>query len=259
MSARLRIRLSRPALAALLALLTLSATIAHAATAGGGLSIAPAIIEPDHPATPGFVGSLAIANTTTTDQKVTVTPRPWIASPTGVVTPDPHQDLKALILINKPSLTIAAGTSKSVTITLRKPPPGGSLFGSIVVEGIPVDAGKRSGITVGYRLISRLRLDPATPKFKVSVGAPRISGKSIVLPMRNTGNTLEPIGGNAQVVGATGTRNIAFTQTRILPGTTTLVGVAPASEFRPGRYTIRYNVTQTGTPVASGKKTIQLN
>jgi hypothetical protein len=257
---RIRTRLPRPAAAVFLAVLALSAAIAHAQTTGGGLSVAPAIVEPPH-WTPGLVGTLAISNTTTTAQQIKVTPRPWVVSSAGVATPDPHKDLTSLISISNPSFTLGAGTSQSVKVTLRKPPPGGSLYGSLVVVGIPVDAAKRPGITIGYRLISRLRLDPAqnVRKLKVSVGAPRISGKSIVLPVTNRGNTLDPIDGNASLKGPTGTRNVQFLETRIIPGTTALIGVAPASEFKSGRYTFKYQVNQTGTRVATGTTTIQLH
>jgi len=256
---RRRTCLSAPALAVLLALLTGCATIAHAATAGGGLSVNPAII--DHVATPGDVGTIAIVNTTTTAQKITITPRPWISSPTGVVTPNPHKDLTALVSISQPSFTLTAGASRSVTVTLRKPAPGGSLFASIVAVSVPVDAAKRPGITLGFRFVTRLRLDPAQDarKLKVTVGAPRIVGKNIVLPIRNTGNTIEPIGGGALVTGPSGARNVAFIETRILPGATVQMGVAPVSEFKRGRYTINYTVQQTGTRVAAGKKTIQIS
>ena len=77
-----------PRLALIALALLLYATIAHAATAGGGLSVVPASIEPDKPPASGLIGSIVVANTTTTTQNITITPRPWIATANGLVKPD---------------------------------------------------------------------------------------------------------------------------------------------------------------------------
>ncbi len=258
MSRRPRTHLPGPALTALLAALALGVTVAHAAPAGGGLSLQPAIVE--HTAAPGVVGSIVLANTTASAQKITVTPRPWVATSGGVVSPDPHKDLAALVKVSKPSFTLTAGASQSVDVTLKKLPPGGSLFGAVVAVGIPVDAAKRPGITIGYRLVSRLRLDPPTDsrKLKVTVGAPRVAGANIVLPVRNIGNTIEPIGGSASVIGPPGTRNVFIADQRILPGTTAALVVGPTKGLRHGRYTLSFSLIETTTRVANGKKPLRL-
>lgn len=259
MPRRLYTLFPRPALIALALLLALCATIAHAATAGGGLSVVPAIIEPDKPPATGLIGSIVVANTTTTTQNITVTPRPWIATANGLVNPDLKHDLGSLINVSRPTFTLVAGASQSVNLTLRKPAPGGSLYAAIVTVGVPVDAAKRPGISVGYRLISRLRLNPSAAgrKLKVVVGTPRILGKNIVLPVRNTGNTIEPINGVAQLKGPLGTRrNAAINAQRILPGASATMIITALKGLKPGKYTVSYQLIQNGPLIARGTHTV---
>jgi hypothetical protein len=258
MPRRLHTLVPRPALIALTLLAVLSATIAHAATAGGGLSVVPAIVEPDKPPATGLIGSIVVANSTTTTQNITITPRPWIAAPNGLVKPDLKHDLSALIEVSRPTFTLVAGASQSVNLKLRKPAPGGSLYAAIVTVGVPVDAAKRSGISVGYRLISRLRLDPsaADRKLKVVVGAPRIQGRYIVLPVRNTGNTIEPINGFATLKSPLGTRNAAINAQRILPGATETMIITALKGLKPGKYAVSYQLIQNGPQVAHGTHTV---
>jgi hypothetical protein len=244
---------------AAVAAVALGAALAHAADSGtggsGGMSVNPALIEA--PATPGTPDSIVVANTTKGTLKVTVRARPWAQSVTGAVTPDRDKSLEPTLLVSLPSFSLGAGASQGVTLTLLAAPPNGSLYGSIEVIGVPVGASKHKGVSVGYRLISSLRLDPpaAARKFKVTVGTPQVQSGNVVLPVRNTGNTIEPVSGSARLSSSLGSRTGAIAAKRIVPGATVLLTLAPVKGLPHGHYTAAYTLTQSGHVVskATGK------
>ena len=90
--------------------------------------------------------------------------------------------------------------SKDVTVTLSGAPAGGSLYGALEVVGLPRNASTRKGVVTGYRIVGALRYNPATPHVRPhgrrGQGRPRAS---IVLPVRSTGNTAEPVSGTVRV------------------------------------------------------------
>jgi hypothetical protein len=255
LTAHLHRRRSGPALIAVLFALAVGAAITEAAApAGGGLSVTPAVIPSvPHAAIVGRADSVVLANTTTTALKITVTPRPWVESSNGHVSPNAKASLTKLVSVSKPSFTLAAGASQSVALTLRQKPPGGSLYAAVEAIGVPVDAAKHKGVSVGYRLISALRLDPATParKLKLTVSAPVVQGAAVVLPVRNAGNTIDPVSGTAKLVSPLGTRNVTIAAQRIVPGGSVSMVLTPVKGLAAGRYVATYLLMESGRKVVT--------
>jgi hypothetical protein len=234
----------------MLAVLGIGVAIAHGSSPTGGLSVTPAHIE--RPAVVGQVGSIVLTNTTGGALKITVTPRPWVQSSSGAVTPDRHADLRKLITVSMRSFPLAPGASQSVTLTLTHAPPGGSLYGSVEAIGVPVDEAKHKGVVVGYRLITNLRLLPSSgaTRLKLGVTAPRVQAGTVVLPVRNAGNTLDPISGSAKVSSSLGASTVTIAPQRIVPGATVLMPLTPVKGLPNGRYTVAYTLAQAGHRVA---------
>ena len=69
---------------------------------------------------------------------------------------------------------------------------------------MPTDAATRKGVVLGYRLVGSLRILPAAPKFELTAGNAKASGSTAVIPVKNTGNTLDPVTGTVKVKGARG-------------------------------------------------------
>jgi hypothetical protein len=229
-------------------LIASGATAAASTTAAGGLSIAPALIE--HEAQPGSVGELRVANGSTKALAVTVRARPWIQERGGAVAPDGRRTL-VQVRLSAMTFTLAPGEARSVSATLLSAPASGSLYGTIDVIGTPQGARPRNGVLARYRLLGGLRLNPAAAqrRLRVRVGAPRADGKGVVIPVRNTGNTVEPLTGSAQIVGATGTLRATIASQRILPGGLVDVRVR-RGRLQAGRYTAAVVLRQGGRQVA---------
>ncbi len=254
-------RVRRTALVALaLGALILGVAIAQAdssSATSGGLSVTPAVI--DRPATLGPAGTVTLANTTKAALKITVMPRPWLQSPGGAVTPNRRLSLSPQIVVVDPNtFVLPAGASRSVTINVNQVPAGGSVYGSIEAIGVPVDAAKHKGVSVGYRLISNLRLNPANAaarKYTLAVKAPKVQGASVVLPVRNTGNTIEPITGTAKISSSLGARTVTIASQRIVPAATVNLPLTALKGLARGHYTVAYSLSQAGHVVskATGK------
>jgi hypothetical protein len=239
-----------------LLLATTTATVAVAALpsafAAGGLSITPAILE--HRATPGKAGTVVVANTSNSALKVVVTPRPWRQARSGAVSANRGKTLRAAVGVSAKSFTLAPGTKRAVDVTLRAKPSGGSLFGALEVVGTPTSKPSGNGITAQYRLISSLRLTATTPRRGVRVGDARVSGRSVVVAVRNTGNTIDPITGSARLTGPRGTVNAAIAAVRVLPGAVVDLVLSSTSSLPKGAYTAAISLTQAGHKVASAKR-----
>jgi hypothetical protein len=230
------------AAAVTLAVIALPAAIALGG--GSGLAISPAIIE--HQATPGVVGSVTVTNTTGKTLKIKASARRWLQSSTGAVVPDPRHVLSGVSL-SPASFSLSNGSTQRVSIRLAAVPAGGSLYGNVDVIGVPT-ATTRGAVTVDYRLIGSLRLDPARPRYGAKAVAVRVSGThahgEISLAVRNTGNTVTPIGGSVTVRGASGAASGTIAPLRIVPGVTV---VLPALGLRgslpAGSYTLTARLT----------------
>ena len=65
-----------------------------------------------------------------------------------------------------------------------------------------------------------------------------------MIPVKNTGNTLDPVSGTVSVKGARGTKNLAIAAVRILPGKT--VNVPAGTKLAKGSYSAKVTLSQRG-------------
>jgi hypothetical protein len=216
----------------------------------GGLAVSPALLQAQ--AQPGPLGAMTVTNRSGTALAVTVTPRPWAQSAAGKVSADRRRTL-ALIRVSRPSFTLAPGAAQAVDLTLAGAPAGGSLYGAMEVIGVPPDAAPREGVVLGYRLIGSLRLAPARKKLALKAGAVKLAAKrTVVLPVTNAGNTLDPVSGTVKIKSARGTLNSTMPALRILPGKT--VNIALSSVLKKGSYSATVTLKQGGTKLLTAKR-----
>jgi hypothetical protein len=224
-----------------------AALLGHAAparskAATGGLSISPALIETT--AKPGAGGTVTVANHSARTLAITVAARPWRQSRSGATVPDRRATLRAVTL-SATSFHLAPKAARTLTVTL---PSSGDLYGALEVIGLPPDAAKQKGIVTGYRLISSLRLDPATPVLELAAGRATTSGagaaRELVLPVTNRGNTVERISGDVDLKGPLGTRSTHIRALRILPAKTVEVVLGRTKGLVAGRYRARIELDQ---------------
>lgn len=216
------------------------------AAAAGGVSVTPQTVE--HAARKGRLGSVTIKNTTSGTLRMTVRVRPWIQNRTsGRVDPNYKVSLSRYVKARASSFNLGAGRSRTVSMMQRRRPPGGSLYAAIEVLGKPRHAKARNGIIPNYRVVARLRANPT--KKRVSLRAGRIgyigrgAGRQVVIPIRNTGNTLDPIGGSVTFTGPTSKTNALKAITPIPGQVVNLIG-GHISTFKKGKYTARWSITQ---------------
>jgi hypothetical protein len=168
-----------------------------AVTPAGGRALTPSIVQ--RQATAGAAAVLTVANTTEHTMRVTLRSRPWRQAADGTVSPDPHRTLAPLVRMSPTAFTMAPHSRRTIRLTLRRHPPGGSLYGALDLTGIPLDARLPNGIVPRFRLIGSLRLDPASIRRRVQPGALDATGRrgrhAIAMPLRNLGNSIEPIAG----------------------------------------------------------------
>lgn len=220
------------------------------AVADGGLSVTPAVIE--RTAVRGDTATIMVVNGTSKSLKITVTPRPWTQSrSSGAVAPDRHKTLLSRLGVSARSFTLAAGARKSVAMNVKSLPGAGSLYGSVETIGIPVGPVRKNGITAAYRLISTLRLNPPAAKRRLAVRAAkvRVSGSVIVLPVKNTGNTVSPVTGDVRIKGASGTHTGTIAARPIIPGATVNLGLGSTRGIPAGTYTVSVSLKQDGKRV----------
>lgn len=243
--------------AVVLALGAGGAALGHNAAAGGaaaarqaegGLSLSPAVIEVKN-APSGPLGSILVANRSTTALSVTVTPRPWLQSAAGKVSPNRKAKL-AGITVGESAFTLAPGAEKQVSATLNGTPANG-LYGALEVVGLPTDLAKRKGLVVGYRVVGALRFLPGVPKASLTAGKIKASKGTAVLPVKNTGNTIDAVTGSVSVKSALGTKNLTVQAVKILPGNT--INIPLATKLSKGSATAKVTLNQRG------KKALELN
>jgi hypothetical protein len=231
----------------------------QAKAAAGGVSLTPETVE--HTARKGNLGSVAIKNTTSDTLKVTVRVRPWIQNrATGAVQANLKVSMSRYVAANSSSFNLAAGASRSVSLNQRRTPPGGSLYAGIEVFGKPRNAKARNGIIPQYRVVGRLRANPAHKRVALRAGTIGFIGsgasRQVVMPIRNTGNTLDPIGGSVTFAGPTGKTN-ALKAITPLPGQVVNLVGGHVSGMKKGRYTATFSITQ-GTKRYTSKRTFTL-
>jgi hypothetical protein len=229
--------------------------------AGGGLSISPGIFE--HVASRGSVGSIKISNTTSTSMAVSVVLRPWLQGRSGEVSPNRRATLSEASL-SASSFTLAAKSSRTVSVSLTRTPPGHSQYGAIEVVGAPPGYSTK-GIKLAYRLVSSLRLDPPTgaQSFRARGGGLIEQGSArhgtLLLAVSNTGNTIVPIGGTVLISGQGHSLRATATPKAIVPGQTVNVPLAELLGSLPaGRYTVTVGLSQGGHGLGAVTRTIAL-
>jgi hypothetical protein len=233
-----------------------TALLAHAAPAGsksatGGLALSPTIIE--QTAKAGAGGTVTVANHSDHTLAVTVAARPWLQSHTGDTVPNRRKTL-AGVTLSDTSFTLKPKAQRNVTVGL---PSSGELYGALEVIGLPPDADSQKGIVTGYRLIGSLRLDPATAVLQLSTGKVTTSGKQLVLPVTNRGNSLTPISGDVDLKGPLGTRSTHIGAVRILPGRTVDVALGRTKGLVAGLYKARIELDQ-GDLVAKVARNVRI-
>jgi hypothetical protein len=250
----------RSAIAAI-ALLAGGAGAGHALAAGGGLSVSPGIFE--RTASPGSVGSLKISNTTGASMAVKVALRPWVQSPSGEVSPNRGKTLGE-VRLSASSFTLGAGASQPVGVSLTRTPAGRSLYGAVEVTGTP-SGGATNGVKIAYRLVCSLRLDApgGAQSFRASAGSLIEQGSvkhgTLLLAVRNTGNTLAPIGGKVRISGSGHSLSANATAKAIVPGATVNVPLVQLLGSLPrGRYAVTVGLSQGGHGLGTVTRTIEL-
>lgn len=236
------------AAAGVLAVATAGAVIARAddqsarsAQSSGGLAVSPAKIE--RTAGAGVANVVTVTNNSRASLSLTVKARPWTQSSSGLASPNRRRALSG-VSISEESFTLAAGAKRDVTVTLGGAPAGGSLYGALEVIGLPRNAAKRKGVVTGYRIIGALRYNPVVPAYALTGAAAKVSKGSIVLPVRSTGNTAEPVTGTVRVRGPLGTRQGAIKATRILPGKRVSLALVSTRGLTAGSYTVTASLRQ---------------
>jgi hypothetical protein len=239
-------------LAVLGAALATAAVAAETASAAGGLSVSPSRLETT--ARAGASGSVTITNSSTRKLRVTVRARPWRQSSSGVVAANRSRTL-GLVRVSASKFTLAAGTSRTITVRLRRVPARRSLYGALDILGKPTK--RRSGINVAYRLVSSLRFNPAAGrrKLRLSAGSAgtigRGSSRMLTVKVKNRGNTVDPVGGTVSISGPGGGRSGGIAPASIVPGKTVKLRLLSLSGMRKGRYTAAITLAQGGRNIVS--------
>ena len=217
-----------------------SAATAHAA---GGLSVTPAILE--HRASLGNVGSLTLANTTNETLRVTVNVRPWRQELNGRVLADPRATFNRYVRATRRSFTLRGGAKVPVHFRMVRRTSSGSLYGNVDIFGKPTRTKGRKGIIPQYRLVSSLRLHPRAKTIRLRTGAAQVRNRTVVLPVRNTGNTIDPVAGSYRLSGP-GARSGSIRSVSVVPGKLVTLGLTSTRGLAKGRHTITAVLTQGG-------------
>jgi hypothetical protein len=218
------------------------------AFAAGGLSVTPAVLE--HRAQLGSVGSYTLNNTTNESLKVTVTVRPWLQQLNGNVLADPKANFTRYVRATKQTFTIGAGAKVPVSFRMVRRTSTGSLYGSVEAFGKPTSTKGRKGIIPQDRIISSLRLNPARKSFKLKTGAAQVRSGTLVLPVRNLGNTIEPVSGTYALSGA-GSRNGTIAGVKVIPGKLVGLNLGATRGMKKGRYTVTASLVQAGKRITA--------
>jgi len=214
-----------------------SATAAHAQT--GGLSVTPASLE--NRAKLGTVGSLTLNNTTKETLRVTVTVRPWQQQLNGTVVADPRSNLTRYVRATARTFSIGAGAKRPISFRMVR--RLSSLYASVDILGKPTNTQGRKGIIPNYRLISKLRLNPSKKSYNFRTGAAQVRSGSVILPVRNLGNSIDPISGAYRISGpASKSGNAAAISA--LPGKLVGLNLGSTRGMKKGKYTVTATVKQ---------------
>ena len=143
------------------------------------------------------------------------------------------------------SFTIRGGAKVPVTFRMVRRTGSGSLYGNVDILGKPTRTKGRKGIIPQYRLISSFRLHPRSKTIKLRTGAGQVRNRTFVLPVRNIGNTIDPVSGTYRLSGP-GSRSGTIKSVSVVPGKLVALGLTSTSGFKKGRYTISASLSQGG-------------
>jgi hypothetical protein len=94
-----------------------------------------------------------------------------------------------------------------------------------------------------------MRLNPTRKRPNLRIGAADVvgrgNGRSLILAVRNTGNTLDPVGGTVRITGPTA-RNATVPQVAVVPGQVVYLRGGALRGMRGGNYTATWAVTMGG-------------
>jgi hypothetical protein len=211
------------------------------AFADGGLSVTPAVLE--HRAQLGSVGSFTLNNTTKESLRVTVTVRPWRQQLDGTVVSDPRANLTRYVRATTRSFTLGAGARRPVSFRMVRRPSGGSLYASVEAFGKPTNTKGRKGIIPQYKIVSSMRLNPARKSYRLKTGAAQVRGGSLILPVRNLGNSIDPVSGTYTLSGA-GSRQGNIAGVKVIPGKLVGLSLGAVRGLKKGRYTVSASLVQ---------------
>jgi hypothetical protein len=193
---------------------------------------------------------MTLTNTTRETLRVTVRVRPWRQELSGRVFTDDRSTLSRYVRANRSSFRIGAGAKVPLSFRMLRRTRSGSLYGNVDVLGKPVNTRGRKGIIPQYRLISTLRLHPSRKSYRLRTGTAQVRGGQILLPVRNLGNTIDPVAGTFRLAGPSG-RNGTFKGIAALPGKLIALNAGVTRGLRKGRYTLHATVTQGSRRVIS--------
>ena len=145
--------------------------------------------------------------------------------------------------------------SRTVRLNMRRVTGSGSLYGGFQVFAKQKRRRARNGIIPQWDLVGRLRLNPSRKRPNLRVGNTDVVGRgnnrSLILAVRNTGNTLDPVAGTVRITGPT-PRNANITQVSVVPGQVVYLKGGSLRGMRGGNYT-RHLDRQHGRPALHGK------
>ena len=222
-----------------------SAPVARAAQQGG-VSITPASVETT--AKRGRVGTITVKNTTRDTMRVTINVRPWIQNrSTGTVVLNTKASLSPYVRASPQTFTLKAG-ERRVSVNMRRMTASGSLYAGFQVFAKQAKP-KRTGIIPQWDLRGKMRLNPSRKNPNLRIGATDVVGRgnnrSLILAVRNTGNTLDPVGGTVRITGPTA-RNATIPAVGIVPGQVVYLKGGALRGMRGGNYTGKWTVTIGG-------------
>ncbi|WP_028064893.1 hypothetical protein [Solirubrobacter soli] len=197
----------------------------------------------EHRAQLGSVGSYTLNNTTKESLRVTVTVRPWRQQLDGTVISDPRANLTRYVRATTQTFTLSAGAKRPVSFRMVRRPSGGSLYASVEAFGKPTNTKGRKGIIPQYKIVSSLRLNPSRKSYRLKTGAAQVRGGSLILPVRNLGNSIDPVSGTYTLSGA-GSRNGSIAGVKVIPGKLVGLSLGAVRGLKKGRYTVSASLVQ---------------
>ena len=213
----------------------------------GGVAITPAVLE--QTARRGRVGTFTVKNTTKDTLRVTVTVRPWIQNrSTAAVALNKNATLTPFVRASPQSFDLRPG-QRTVRLNMRRLTASGSLYGGFQVFAKQKNRRARNGIIPQWDLVGRLRLNPRSKRPNLRLGNTDVVGRgnnrSLILAVRNTGNTLDPVSGTARITGPT-PRNANITQVNVVPGQVVYLKGGSLRGMRAGNYRVSWTVNMGG-------------